>query len=209
MMIGFLIFIFSLLTIFYNCYWKRRNLPPGPMPLPILGNIISMAKASPPQVYLDWRKIYGDVFTYWQGEVPFVTVADIDLINEHFVKDGETFAGRAVHNLEMLELTRNGRTGIIFTDGDIWRELRRFSLHTLRDFGLGRNLMQERILDEVSHMISTIKEESEKNPGEVQNIQNHIDISVASIIMQLIFGYKYTGVSFSKINWPYFRILVF
>jgi hypothetical protein len=34
---------------------------------------------------------------------------------------------------------------VIFTEGDLWREQRRFVLHQLREFGLGKNLMQERV----------------------------------------------------------------
>ena len=194
-MIGLLLFLFFTTVLFYNCYWKRRGLPPGPMPVPIFGNIFSMASKPPPHAFLEWGKKYGGLFTYWAGEHSEIVVTDYNLINEHFLKDGDAFAGRALHNKEMLEWTRNGRNGIIFTDGEVWREIRRFSLHTLRDFGLGRNLMQERILDEVSQMISSIKQKNKENPGDIQSIQSHIDISVGSIIMQLIFGYKYSGVS--------------
>jgi hypothetical protein len=38
-----------------------------------------------------------------------------------------------------------GKYGVIFTDGEIWRDQRRFALHVLRNFGLGKNLMQERV----------------------------------------------------------------
>lgn len=39
-----------------------------------------------------------------------------------------------------------GYGGVIFSEGDLWREMRRFSLTVLRDFGLGKNVMQERVL---------------------------------------------------------------
>ena len=190
-----IVIVIGLLAVFcfYHFYWKRKGLPPGPLPLPVLGNVITMGLKPPPQAFIDWRKQYGNIYTYWLGEIPHVAINDFDTIQEHFIKDGETYAGRPLENIESLELNKNGRTGIIFTDGGTWRELRRFSLHTLRNFGLGRNLMQERVLDEVAHMITTIKEED--TFGKAQNIQKHIDISVGSIIMQLIFGYRYSGVS--------------
>lgn len=45
--------------------------------------------------------------------------------------------------------------------GSKWREQRRFGLTTLRNFGLGKNSMEERIHDEIKHIISTL----EKNIG--------------------------------------------
>ena len=35
--------------------------------------------------------------------------------------------------------------GVIQIDGPIWQEHRRFALHTFRDFGVGKNVMQERV----------------------------------------------------------------
>lgn len=45
------------------------------------------------------------------------------------------------------EITRilDGEGGIFTTDGDLWRENRRFALHVLRDFGFGKNIMQEMV----------------------------------------------------------------
>ena len=35
--------------------------------------------------------------------------------------------------------------GIVLIDGPKWREQRRYALQVLRNFGMGRNLMQERV----------------------------------------------------------------
>lgn len=43
--------------------------------------------------------------------------------------------------------------GILFANGDSWKELRRFSLTTLRDFGMGKRIIEDKILDECQHLI--------------------------------------------------------
>lgn len=34
---------------------------------------------------------------------------------------------------------------MIETNGDTWREHRRFVIHQLREFGLGKNMMEQRV----------------------------------------------------------------
>jgi hypothetical protein len=45
---------------------------------------------------------------------------------------------------QMLGETQNA--GITSTDGQLWQDQRRFGLKFLRDFGLGKNQMQDRVI---------------------------------------------------------------
>lgn len=55
---------FTFLCIFY-VYCKTRPstaLPPGPPPLPIVGNVLHMPKEQPWLKYADWAKQYGECY---------------------------------------------------------------------------------------------------------------------------------------------------
>uniref|UniRef100_A0A915E7I3 Uncharacterized protein n=1 Tax=Ditylenchus dipsaci TaxID=166011 RepID=A0A915E7I3_9BILA len=114
-MISFAIFLISLtigLFFFYHCYYKRRNLPPGPMPLPFVGNQLEIARNQPEDLlHVKWKNQYGPIYKYSQG----------------------------------LGLRH------CYYRSDLWKEQRRFALHVLRDFGLGKNMMQDRVLEEVEN----------------------------------------------------------
>lgn len=45
-------------------------------------------------IYAKWRQQYGDVYTYWMGDLPIVAVTDYKTIMETFQKDGDAYAGR-------------------------------------------------------------------------------------------------------------------
>ncbi|KAH7700677.1 Protein CYP-33C1, partial [Aphelenchoides avenae] len=162
-----LLFLTVATLLFYNYYWKRRNLPPGPAPLPIFGNALTFSRTSEwEKLFLKWRDDYGDVYTYWMGEKPIVSVANYEKIVETFQKDGDAYAGRISNMQELMQLLRG------------------------RDFGLGKDLMQQRVLDEVSGMIEDIQKGIAEKADE-QNIPRLIDIAVGSIINSLMFGYRF------------------
>uniref|UniRef100_A0A914QHS1 Cytochrome P450 n=1 Tax=Panagrolaimus davidi TaxID=227884 RepID=A0A914QHS1_9BILA len=135
-----------------------------------------------------WKKEYGDIHTIWFGDRAIVTLHDIPTILETFVKDGETYAGRPHQKWD--DIIREGNNGVVFSEGPKWRENRRFALHVFRNFGLGRNIMQERVLVEVNSLITDIKDEILNGKQEI-SIHDTIDISVGSIINNLTFGYRY------------------
>uniref|UniRef100_A0A1I7W7M1 Cytochrome P450 n=1 Tax=Heterorhabditis bacteriophora TaxID=37862 RepID=A0A1I7W7M1_HETBA len=88
---------------------------------------------------------YGNVFTFWLGPVPTVHIADYETARDAMITNGSTHIGRFTPYI--LDVLREGR-GTVFSEGEFWQEHRRFNLRTLRHFGLGRNIMEERIMDE-------------------------------------------------------------
>ncbi|KAE9548685.1 hypothetical protein FO519_008107 [Halicephalobus sp. NKZ332] len=112
-----------------------------PTPLPLLGNLITIARNLPGYgAFEAWKKKYGPVYTYWLGNQPIVAVSDYKLIQETFVKD----AGRGTKGA-IPELLRGGDYGVVFTEGESWRNQRRFSMTVLRDLGMGRNIIEEKV----------------------------------------------------------------
>ncbi|CAJ0933150.1 unnamed protein product, partial [Mesorhabditis belari] len=185
-MIFLLLFVSLLAFLFHELYWKRRNFPPGPTPLPFLGNLLEVQANEPGyEAYRKWQKQYGSVYTYWLGTKPIVSVNDYETIKETFIKDGDKYADR-FHFKEITDMYRGGDYGVVETDGPLWRDQRRFTLHTLRDFGMGKNIMEERVMTEVDHLLERL----EKQKGEIY-IQKEFDISVGSIINNILFGYRF------------------
>uniref|UniRef100_A0AAQ6ISZ8 Cytochrome P450, family 2, subfamily X, polypeptide 9 n=1 Tax=Anabas testudineus TaxID=64144 RepID=A0AAQ6ISZ8_ANATE len=77
---------------------------------------------------------------------------------------------------------------VILADyGPSWREHRRFALMTLRNFGLGKNSMEERIHGEIKHIINTL----EKSIGKSLTPQVMFHNAASNIICQVLFGTRY------------------
>uniref|UniRef100_A0AC34FUG8 Cytochrome P450 n=1 Tax=Panagrolaimus sp. ES5 TaxID=591445 RepID=A0AC34FUG8_9BILA len=184
-----LLFLIISTFAFYHFFWKRRNFPPGPCPIPLIGNTHTLSKLSPGYAaFKKWQLEYGNIYTFWIGENPVIAVNDYETIVECFAKNGQAFAGR-FQIPEFQEVFKKGNGGVIHVEGDLWSEHRRFSLKVLRDFGVGKNLMQEKILDTISSFLEKVEAES-KLTGKVDMIKL-IDISIGSVINDLIFGSKF------------------
>ena len=93
-----LLIVVLLVALFalYHFYWKRRGLPPGPVPLPFVGNTLAIAREPPGYAaFARWTREFGPVFTVWLGQEPVVVVTDFRLMKETFAgRDADVFAGR-------------------------------------------------------------------------------------------------------------------
>ncbi|CAL2043275.1 unnamed protein product [Caenorhabditis brenneri] len=176
----------SCIWLFHELYWKRRSLPPGPVPLPFFGNVLSLSAEKPGyEAFRKWTKKYGDVFTFWLGSKPFVIISSYSRLKESFIRDGETYMNKVQLNFQ--HFLRDGNFGVAETNGEVWSTHRRFALSTLRDFGVGKDLMQEKILIEVKEIF----EKFDAHLDQEQHIDQVFNNAVANMINQLIFGYRF------------------
>ncbi|KAK6752969.1 hypothetical protein RB195_012525 [Necator americanus] len=120
------------------------------------------------------------------ASLPLVIISDYGTLKETFVKDGDAFAGK-FQVQEFSNVFRGGVYGIVDTVGEMWRDHRRFALHILRDFGLGKDGMEQRILLEMEAMTETLND----HHGVELNLQDVFDVAVGSVINQLLFGYRF------------------
>jgi hypothetical protein len=138
---------------FHEFYGKRKGLPPGPTPWPIVGNLLQFDQKQPEKTLFEWGKKYGSVFTVWLPQ-PMVIVNDHGMMKETFLKQGDTFAGRP--ETFFMNTLFKGNYGLALSTGKLWRENRRFSMHALRDFGIGRNTLQPQIMDQATQLIANL-----------------------------------------------------
>ena len=62
MITAYLVVLVVLALLYYNYFHKRRNLPPGPAPLPLLGNSLEIWRSGAgEECFIKWRKEFGDV----------------------------------------------------------------------------------------------------------------------------------------------------
>lgn len=78
-------------------------------------------------------------------------------------------------------------TGIVFSDGLVWKEHRRFTLRSLRDFGMGKISLQLKIHDELSAFMDELLKENE-NPFDVSLA---LPQAISNIICNVIYGSRF------------------
>ena len=87
LIIGFVVYK---LSKFYVRVW---SLPPGPFPLPFVGNLLLFkTKDHWDTVMRKVCKRYGPVSTFWMGTVQMIIISDADIAREAYRKN--EFAGR-------------------------------------------------------------------------------------------------------------------
>uniref|UniRef100_A0A3Q3XC21 Uncharacterized protein n=1 Tax=Mola mola TaxID=94237 RepID=A0A3Q3XC21_MOLML len=164
---------------------RPKNFPPGPPVMPILGNILDLSLENPLKDFERLRKAYGNVYSIYIGSRPAVVINGTKAIKEAFVTKGSDFAGRPQDMFVNDVIKHNG---VIMADYDtVWKEHRRFALMTMRNFGMGKNSMEEKIHGEIQYTINTL----EMSVGKTLSPQVVFHNAASNIICQVLFGKRY------------------
>ncbi|XP_073504148.1 cytochrome P450 2K1-like isoform X1 [Phyllobates terribilis] len=181
-------------------YWingikkSTAKMPPGPIPLPVIGNLHLVDLERPHESLMQLSEKYGEIFTLQFGPKKMVILSGYKIIKEALVTRAEDFGERAI--APIFEITTNGH-GIIFSNGETWKSMRRFTLSTLRDFGMGKKSVEARIQDELMPLIESFK----SHHGKPFNTHLLINSAVSNVICSIIFGkrFEYDDPTFAKL----------
>ncbi|XP_021483150.1 cytochrome P450 2C37-like isoform X3 [Meriones unguiculatus] len=150
--------VLSLSCLLLLSLWKqssgRGKLPPGPTPLPIIGNFLQIDVKDIQQSLTNLSKVYGPVFTLYLGMKPTVVLHGYEAVKEALIDRGEEFSGRG--RIPVFDKIFNG-LGIIFSNGNIWKDIRRFSLITLRNLGMGKRSIEDRVQEEAQCLVEELR----------------------------------------------------
>ncbi|CAO2626309.1 Cytochrome P450 2F2 [Lemmus lemmus] len=164
--------------------WGKGQLPPGPKPLPILGNLLQLRSQDLLTSLTKLSKKYGSVYTVYLGPRRVVVLSGYQTVKEALVDKGEEFSGRGSYPV-FFNFTKGN--GIAFSNGERWKVLRRFSVQILRNFGMGKRSIEERILEEGSFLLKVLR----KTEGKPFDPVFILSRSVSNIICSVIFGSRF------------------
>ncbi|KAJ6653648.1 hypothetical protein lerEdw1_008836 [Lerista edwardsae] len=210
----FVLFLLGFLTVqFVKLQWRRRLLPPGPTPLPVIGClwqlkllqvnrdvlmealVLSKRKTvcDPgqvtcpfPCVFLQVAQTYGDIYTLWLGWYPVIILNGFQAVKEGLTTYPEAVAGRPLS--PVFRAMANNK-GLTLATGSTWKHQRRFALVTLKSLGLGKTSLEYKIQEEVNHLIDAFR----KTEGKPMNPSFALTLAVSNVICAVVFGHRFSS----------------
>uniref|UniRef100_H2YUX3 Cytochrome P450 n=1 Tax=Ciona savignyi TaxID=51511 RepID=H2YUX3_CIOSA len=172
-----------LIYLWLSWYRKPKNFPPGPRGLPILGIVPYLGK-HPEKVLSKLADKYNpSVMSFRMGRMDWIILNDIEAINQALVKQGEDFSGRPKSPL--FDMLTNG-CGLVFVDGERWKEQRKFGIMALRSLGMGK-----RILDEIINKEFEVLANHFESSGSSIDAMTSLRKAVTNITCEVLMGKRF------------------
>ncbi|XP_065264055.1 cytochrome P450 2H1-like isoform X3 [Emys orbicularis] len=175
-------------SLLFLSAWRKMSgsgkLPPGPVAFPIIGNMLQLKTKNFPQHVEELSATYGPIFTIYLGSERVVVLYGYEIVKEALIGLGDEFSGRG--SMPIFEKSAKG-TGIVFSNGERWKQLRRFALTNLRNFGMGKKSIEERIQEETRFLVERLRN-THGRPFDPTLFLNH---SVSNVICSIVFGDRF------------------
>lgn len=124
-----------LIADYIHMLWRRRYLPPGPFPFPIVGNHFQTPSYKPWITWEKWAQHYNSpMITLWIGRQPRIILSDAWVASDLLEKRSDIFSSRPriIAMGDAINATNTNQTTLPY--GDRWRKHRKLMVC---DLGLG------------------------------------------------------------------------
>ncbi|XP_044161293.1 cytochrome P450 2B11-like [Bufo gargarizans] len=184
------VLLIVLLCLVWTIWLKGKpqdhpHLPPGPRPFPVVGNILQVNPRELLHSLEKLREKHGPIFTVYLGSKPIVMLCGYDVVKEALIDNKDVFSGRG--RMPLSEFVVKGY-GITNSNGERWKEMRRFALATLRNFGMGKRSIEERIQEEAQFLVENVS----KTEGKLFDPTFILSSAVSNIICSIVFGKRFS-----------------
>ncbi|XP_075771699.1 cytochrome P450 2G1-like isoform X2 [Pelodiscus sinensis] len=134
--------------------------------------------------FTELREQYGPVFSVSLGPRRVVVLCGHEAVKEALVDHAEAFGSRG--QMPTLDRIFQGY-GLLLANGVRWKQLRHFSIAALRDLGMGKRLLEERVAAEAQALVEEIGETkgSPFEPG------RPVSLAVGNVVASLAFGQRF------------------
>ncbi|KAI0057801.1 cytochrome P450 [Artomyces pyxidatus] len=194
--------LFFLLLSLLESQRKRKGLryPPGPFPLPIVGNLFDIPSERSWLVYTEWGKTYGDITSAQVFGHVLVVLNSAKAARDLLEKRAAIYSGRPAipfFDLQVIsphlyisvaEQNHRMRWNPWFVLSSpitpMWRLRRKMLDRGLRPSAAVqfRPMQKEKVHDFLKHLLS-----------QPQNFRHHIEYLQGAIIMSIVYGYDVEG----------------
>jgi cytochrome P450 len=185
----FVLFLPLLLSVFLLKITASKHglrLPPGPWPLPIIGNIHNLIGSLPHQALQKLSLRYGPIMHLQLGEIHAIIITSPGAAKEIMKTHDITFATRFINTTTNI-LTDGGKGLLLAPYGEYWRQMRKISIVELLNL---KRVQSFRIIreKEVDNLIQSISSSSSNN--EPVNLREQLEVLMNDITVRTVIGSK-------------------
>jgi len=172
---------------------KRRGLPPGPLPMPMIGTFYELSEPNkPPGLHKDFYRLmqkYGPIYTLYFGANKGVVLNTPELWFEALnVKQDQTCNRPVLKSFMLLTLGQ----GVAMNNGPRWRAIRTMLQTSVTNKQLGE-AAAPMIMEELNSALFTVARDCAKGKTVIDDLRVLTRLESLNFAMRKIFSFRFSN----------------